>query len=119
MKKKEPEQDTAKVADEEEIKDLVPLKLIQGGRVGLDPRPPEKNDWLGQLPVGTLFLAGDKTSADYVSPEYFIVDKVDGCSSLRLERPQGQGKTEIWVITARFSQKYFLAYLLGDTNYYE
>lgn len=115
MKKKEP----ISKQKEDDVGEVIPFELIQGGRVGLDSLPPDRNDWLDPLPVGTLFLTGDKQSADYITPEYEVVDKVPGYTMLRLERPQQNTKTEIWVNTARFSQRYFLAFVLGEFTSHE
>jgi len=112
MKKKDQKTDE-KIEDTIPEGEIIPLKLITGGRLAYDNNPPERTDWLSELDIGTTFICGDKHSADYISPEYLVIDKVPGFVRLRLESPSTGGKTELWVVSNRFSQKYYLGYILG------
>lgn len=108
MKRKQPE---LKENGEQEVGEVIPFEVIDGGRLALDFKEPPTSDWLSPLPIGTLFNAGDKHSADYVLQQFEVVDKTN--KSVVLEHTMGQ-KITFPVDPPRFCQKYFLHEIIGE-----
>lgn len=81
--------------------DLTNVKAMVGGT-----EPPISNWWLEDKPIGCVFLARAKPSAQQMKPsleltEYGVFNKIEKCTLLLVKQP---GQTiPIWVDTRAFS----------------
>jgi hypothetical protein len=89
--------------EKEQENEMTELKTILGGAT-----PPGGN-WLSELEIGTIFLAKDKTSADFSLMYLCLVDKTE--KSIKLASPELP--TPRFVDPNRFCQKYMLHETLG------
>ena len=91
------------ITKEELETDMAELKTIIGGAT-----PPGGN-WLSELEIGTVFLAKDRTSADFSLMHLMILDKT--LKSVKLASPELP--TPRFVDPSRFCQKYMWHETLG------
>lgn len=87
--------------DEED--NMAELKTIIGGST------PGGSNWLSELEIGTIFLAKDKTSADFSLMCLCLVDKTS--KSVKLSSPELPQPR--FVDPSRFCQKYMFHETLG------
>jgi hypothetical protein len=104
-RRRKQEKEEEDIVSEEEGK-IIPFRLIQGGRLGLKTKPPDKNDWLSPMQCGTLFLAGDSRSANPFLQEYEVDDKTD--ITVKLLTKINNSEVRIWVVPVLFCQNHYL-----------
>jgi hypothetical protein len=80
----------------EQENEMTELRTLVGGST-----PPGSN-WLSELEIGTIFLAKDKTSADFSLMYLCLIDKTE--KSVKLASPELP--TPRFVDPNRFCQKY-------------
>jgi len=91
------------LTEKEQENNMTELKAIIGGGT-----PPNGN-WLSELEVGTIFLAKDKTSADFSLMYLCLIDKTE--KSVKLASPELPHPR--FVDPSRFCQKYMWHETLG------
>ena len=105
---------TAENQDEQETASphLIPLP---GGK---DPT----NDWLSQLPVGTVLLVGPRPTPQNAFPmfreQYEILQKANNDKEVRLYCETAKPK-KIWINSKVFSKQMELVCVLGSVEYDE
>ncbi len=98
-------------------------KVIDGGkiltvpRIGLkDNRPPEGEDWLSELPLGTCFLCKDQMEpGGVILHQYHIVRRftVGNLSPTKLLDNTGKNHIRFWVDPVTFSQRHLKYAVVG------
>lgn len=96
---------------------IIPFRLLEGGRLATSYHEPPDSVWLNDLPRGTIFLAGDRQSADYDLIQFEIDKKTSKTVVLTMEVNK-QIITRV-VIPVRFCQKHFLHEIVGIIGYEE
>ena len=110
MKKtrKKGEETETKVEEEENV---VPFRIIDG-RLATAGRDPPSSNWLKDLEERDVFVAEDKTSADYLQQTFEIISKHPLTFELMFTNPKGE-EFYIDVNPVRFCQKYNLVLYRG------
>lgn len=100
------------IKQEEKNTNVVDLEEWKG-RLATDGfiPPDDPNDWLMKLPTGAVFLVQDRTSNDFHTPMFKIVDKT--AKSVFLVTTAAQQPMSLPVNPIRFCRKYSLHELLG------
>ena len=86
------------------------LKLLQGGKGG--PGGGENKDWLSGLPEGTIFVAEEKGTVNFICPQF----QIDYIFFKAIRLLSFIDNSYFWTTGERFSRRFTLVEVLATKN---